>query len=433
MLGRYALILAAIVFPRILSAEPQFENPPILSAKEILEPRMLKSKTHEVQDRVTNNGYLNIYQLSSPYGMFDAHGTYLLRERIIELKALAELKRISSSEAFLHAAKDTGVGFVTGTVDTVEKVADLAINPDKAVDTIKKVPDGVSNIFSWAARNVEGAAARVQKLASDDEEQAEEELASDAKEGVTSQTLSYLGYSEAEKKWYRKLGVNPSTDNQVLKDEITRLASVETAVGVGSKFVPMASLSVIDDINSLRGRAEQIALYEDPEKERIAQEQLIASLRVSPETSSAFFKNGFISPPARAIFLSSIKGLQGVENRNYLIDAIAQLKSREGVIYYVRSTAALMRIHTREPLKEIIASFYLPAAVTKTGKVVIPLAVDYLVWTKNIARIFQDFKAKISREVLATSGEILIAGHASPRCRVELERLGAVVREDISM
>ena len=65
-----------------------------------------------------------------------------------------------------------------------------------------------------------------------------------------------------------------------------------------------------------------------------------------------------------------------------------------------------------------------PAGVTKNGDLIVPLPVDHLVWTKEVATVFKDFEKRVTNYPVRRS-EIRIAGTASPRAIEELKRLGA--------
>ena len=74
----------------LLHAKGLFETPPVLSAKEVVPPQLLQGEFHTVQEEVRNDGYLNLYRISSEFGEFEAHGTLMLVIRVKEIQALAD-------------------------------------------------------------------------------------------------------------------------------------------------------------------------------------------------------------------------------------------------------------------------------------------------------------------------------------------------------
>src|SRR5678809_629741 len=73
-------VLGAITLPAF--AQQPYESAPVLSASKILPPELLSGPNHRVQERVTNDGYLNTYQIDSKFGTFTAVSTAVLRKRI---------------------------------------------------------------------------------------------------------------------------------------------------------------------------------------------------------------------------------------------------------------------------------------------------------------------------------------------------------------
>ena len=69
-------------------AQQRYETAPVLNASQILPPELLSGPNHRVQERVTNDGYLNTYQIDSKFGTFTAVSTAVLRKRIGEINAM---------------------------------------------------------------------------------------------------------------------------------------------------------------------------------------------------------------------------------------------------------------------------------------------------------------------------------------------------------
>ena len=67
-----ALAAALVAIAMVHHARAEFEEPPLLSAREILPSEQLKGPNHEVADEVENNGLFNRYTVSSPFGSFEA-------------------------------------------------------------------------------------------------------------------------------------------------------------------------------------------------------------------------------------------------------------------------------------------------------------------------------------------------------------------------
>jgi hypothetical protein len=125
----FALLITAahlLTIQGAIADDRAYENADDLSAADILPGDLLKGKHHTVEDRVRNDGYLNYYTIQSDYGEFEAVSTAMLRVRVGEIEALAELDELSQTEVFIKAAADAGVGqlrslrqFATHPVETI--------------------------------------------------------------------------------------------------------------------------------------------------------------------------------------------------------------------------------------------------------------------------------------------------------------------------
>src|SRR5215218_9771843 len=88
-----ALIMAGLLSATTPAVAQQgYEPSPVLSASKILPPELLSGPNHRVQERVTNDGYLNTYQIDSKFGTFTAVSTAVLRKRIGEINAMVVME-----------------------------------------------------------------------------------------------------------------------------------------------------------------------------------------------------------------------------------------------------------------------------------------------------------------------------------------------------
>ena len=128
-------------------SEPaQYENPPILRASNLLPPELKKGPQHSVDNRITNDGFMNQYRINSKYGVFQANSTAELKERIREVYAIAAIEKVKSSDTFLASAKEGGQDIVHGVKELVTK----------PVDTVSNAISGVGRMFRRAGDNLFG-------------------------------------------------------------------------------------------------------------------------------------------------------------------------------------------------------------------------------------------------------------------------------------
>lgn len=427
----------------ICVAREKFEEPSTLQASSILPSHLRKGPHHTVREEVGSNGYFTSYTIDSRFGTFEVQGSQLLEVRVAELNALAELEKLTSSRVFADAAYAAGKGIVLAPVNVLKKTAEYVSDPQKVVDTLAGVPEGAGRLFSWAYRQVKRGVNAVGDAFSSSESSTSEQrengqqnnkkkttdVLSDAGERGESLGLRYIGYTKRQRKWFHTLKVNPYTSNETLRNEIIRVATIETAVGISFRFVPgLGLLGELSTINSWYSRAERLSLYEAPDLIRKKNQKELLDLGLSEGAIAEFFNNRFYTPWTRRFVTSSLTALGAqVTGHESFLKAASTARSEAATLYYVSIAEALERYHKEKPLSVLVSSFDLPAGITKDKHLFIPLSVDYLFWTEEISAIFHNFKTKVGRETPFKTMEVLIRGGVSPASLSALKALGATI------
>jgi hypothetical protein len=431
-IGCVSLVVLAV--PRDVRAETKYERPPVLEAKEVLPEGLLKGPFHEIEPRVTSDGYFNNYKLKSKFGNFDVEGQQLLEIRIGELNALNELDQVSTTQVVGEGLYEGGKATVMAPVNVVKKVANTVSDPDKMYDTVKGVPEGAEKVFSWAYRQAKGAAQGVSDIVTGDSQTSSQ----DVQEGTSSTLqagksfgLKFVGYTSRERELFQKLQVNPYTSNREVQGEVVRVAGVGTAVGFAFRFVPgLGLLGELSTFNRWYDRAQQLSLYEDPEVIKERNKKELRALDVPDDMIEQFQQAKAYNPWTRRFVVSSMTELGStVAGRALFIKAALNAKNEPSTLYYVSVADYLNKVQKESPLKKIVSSLYLPAGVTKKGVLIIPLSVDYLFWTKEVAGLFDDFKERVTKEEPFSSVQIRVRGRVSTQARKALEGMGATVTE----
>jgi hypothetical protein len=436
--ARVALLISLSLGPLLADparAQSGFEKPPVLQAKDVLPEALLKGPFHEVDPRVKSDGYFNEFKLRSKFGDFNVEGQQLLELRIGELNALNELDQLSSSKVIGDAMYEGGKATVMAPVHAVKKVANTVSDPDKMYETVKAVPEGAEKLFSWAYRQAKGAAQGVSDLVAGDSQSSSKEVSdggSSTLQAGKSFGLKFIGYTGRERELFRKLQVNPYSSNTILQDEVVRVAGLGTAVGFAFRFVPgLGLLGQLTTFNRWYGRAEQLSLYEDPDVIKEKNKAELRALEVPDDMIEKFQTSKAYNPWTRRFVTASMTSLgPTVAGRALFIKAALQAKNEPSTLYFVSVAEYLEKVQKETPLKKVVSSLYIPAGVTKKGALIVPLSVDYLFWTQEVAGIFDDFRNRVTKEESFSSVEIHIRGRVSARARAALQSFGAKVIEN---
>ena len=195
-LGRFvgALVmisLLGIVLPAF--AQQGYEAPPVLSASKILPPELLSGPNHRVQERVTNDGYLNTYQIDSKFGTFTAVSTAVLRKRIGEINAMVVMEKVQGSKEYLDSIKEGGL-------DAMSSALSLMTKP---VQTVSGAVQGLGAAFSRVGEGLFGSK----------RSQSEE-----------SKVKDLIGFSTTKRQYAFQFDVDVYSENQKLQDMLNRIS-----------------------------------------------------------------------------------------------------------------------------------------------------------------------------------------------------------------
>ena len=388
--GVGCLILSS-AFPAL--AQKSFETPPVFKASQILPPELLKGEHYQVAEDVQNDGYMNFYKITSPFGEFEAEGNSMLRVRAQEIEALAELDQLSKTDVFLDAVKNSAKG-------QVDAVVNVAKNP---VETVKGLPGGVKNMFGKATKKAEKTI--------------------DAAQGD-----KYAKVSDGERRWAQKLGTDPYTSNKTLADAIGKVALVDSVGGFSVKLVPIPGLNYVSAISTVNNLAWSKSSSELDEMNQ----KTLTDMGLDSGSIQKFLKQASFSPLHKTAVVTSLSEMNGVSDLSVVLQQALAAESETEVRFFVQDVAGLAWYHkTKSPLAQMLAGTKLPCALTKDGRQVSVLATDTFFWTKDAADAAKDY-AEAYADVNAAQRELWFFGSVSDRSKEEFGKLGWTVYDNVA-
>ena len=392
-------------------AQSAFEREPVLKAKDLVAPELLKGPNFTVDERVPVVGFLARFTVRSEFGTFDVHGIHMLHVRIPEIYALAQLDKMSKTQEFADAA-------ARAVARPVTSAANMIVNP---VETIEGLPGGVSRLFDRIKLGGESLAAAASASG-----QSGEQKAADVSQRVGSITVDALGFEKERRDLAKSLGVDPYTSNPVLSKKLTDMAWVAFSGRFGiqaamSVFVPGSSvMSVVTITHS--------SVYDTPPGDLInAAQAIFAQTGASDAQVQALLKNSQYTLSVLTAVALGIQRLQGVNGLPSVIDFAAAAKTQDETRLVAGAVNMLARYHEGT---QRIAQVTAPGPIiarTVTGALMVPAPVDYVAWTERTARFAQrdDLKAPQRRG--------WVSGQMSPRARKQFEGQGWNVFESFTI
>jgi hypothetical protein len=368
------LLAVLAAFPSAPVSAQGYESPPTFSAAKVLPPDLLQSPYHKIVGPVTVQGFLNRYQMQTKYGTFTVEGTELLRMRVREVAATAQLEKINTAETLVASAGRTAL-------KPVETAKDLVTAPGKTVGEAWK---GVGGWFNRVDASMSATDPN--------------------REGTVA---SLTGGSKARRKLAYDLGVDPYTTFEPLNAELTRVASAsavgETGVNIGLAFVTGGAGIAISVGGTTSTVREVLRDKTAAELEQLGREKL-AAMGVSPGTVNAFYATGGLTPTDKAVIVASLMTLGSAGDREVFIARTAQATTySEGFAYRRKAELTAAFAKRVSPVRSFFNVNGTPVMQTGAGVVAI-VPMDYVYWSPGVAQLASN---------TGTQGQIWITGSAS--------------------
>jgi len=399
-----ALMLAALLgFMVPAFAQQGYEPAAVLSASKILPPELLSGPHHRVQERVTNDGYLNTYQVDSKFGTFTVVSTAVLRKRIGEINAMVVMEKVQGSKEYVASIKEAGL-------DAMNSAMSLVTSP---VKTLTGAVQGLGAAFSRVGESMTGAK----------RSQSEDSRLKDA-----------IGFSTAKRQYAYQFDVDVYSENEKLQDMLNRISwagyagsltwSAAMAAVPGGAGVAMTVVGTNKLLN-------QVFQNMPPVELRQQNLQKLNAMGVNPQVTDWFLNNTIFSPREQTLFVHALGEMNGVADRGAMVRL--SLSSQNPTIALFRQRQAQMYAGYNKsvtPLESFISLGGLFAASrTANGALVVVLPLDYLVWTEPMAQLITGATQLMSDLPGIKEKQVWITGTLSPRARKEIESRGWQVRD----
>ena len=352
--------------------------------------------------------FLNNFVVTSDYGLFAAPSDAMLRRLLREISAIASLRQISTSDAYLNAVQQAAMGSVRG-------VQSLVTQP---VQTLQNVPTPIFDIFSRAGEAV-GTAVSGQKTAYED-----------------SGAAQLLQMSSYKRDYAKRLGVDPYSTNPVLQKE---LDSVSWAAAMGNLTIGAASMAaggpVMAALSAARNldQANNIVASEPPAQLAIDDQAAMNRMGIDSGLAQQFMGQKHYSPRHKYILLTALDAMTGTAGRAALIKVSLQAPNEQFALFYQQMAELLDGYNDRiAPIVSIQAFNRLVLARDKTGKLIFIAPIDYMIWNERVAYVTEWMVKELKLRPGEDKLELWITGTASPMFKSQAEARGIHVKDHIS-
>lgn len=389
-----------------------FEKLKTLQASDYLDAELIEGEHYRVIDQLSNDGYINFYQLESDFGIFEAHGSRMLEIRIAEINALAELQRVSKTEVFAKAAVDAGLS-------PVNAILDFSKRP---IQTIKGLPSGIGRMFNRYKRTVQTGIAIAGNVVSTTLNGNTDPNGVNQVNVVTlpaELAKRYMGISSAERQWHRELGTDPYTSNEPLASAIKSVAWADRLGRFGLSFTNIPSIPGASIIATANDAVWSMDAYELKDYNQ----GILTETNADEELIEEFLSNRVLSPTYQTTLIAALASLEGVEGRESLLRRSNSIETETESLLVLGSVLMLAVEHEFEEFISIIGDAPLPGGITVSGEVIVPMTLDQVYWTEGVAESAAQLTEAFNIEGVKTR-TVKLTGRASEMATVGISELG---------
>ena len=390
------LILQSAV---VLAQQPSYENKPVLSASKILPPELLSGPNHKVQDRVTNDGIVNIYRIDSRFGTFNAISTAMLRVRIEEINAMAVMDRLKGTKEFGDAIKESALS-------TMTTAKNMVFQP---VKTVGEAASGVGLLFRRTGDSMFGA------------------KRSDAED---SRFKNLIGFTNYKREYAYNLGVDVYSRNEALQDRLNDISWTGFAGGLTVSLATAAVPGVAMTAISTTKLTTSIFKTTPPQDLRRMNAEKLKAMDIDEHSIDTLISDSVFTPREQTLLVAALDEMKGVADRERLVQ-LAALTSNEDVAFFRQRQAEMYAGYHRgvSPIERFVGVGPVPGARTVNGALVFNIPVDYVSWTEEIAKVVTTADGLANQLPGIGEKQLWVTGTLSPRARSEMRRLNWKVYE----
>jgi hypothetical protein len=388
-------------------ATANFEQPPVVDAKELVSEKSLTGPGVRVEPKVPTDGVMGTFTIHADAATYhEDAGTYQVRGRELflirmgELPAIRQLEETSKTGTFVKAV-------AANAAQPVKAAGQMVLHP---IDTVTGLPSGVGRLFDRVGTGV----GNLWDAATDPNE-------SGIKQAGAA-TRDVLGYEQERRQLAKKLGVDPYTTNPVLSQKLDQVAWVSFAGRLGVSAT--LAVAVPGSMMITGVRTVDNLVWDTPRGDLIVRvENKLKELKVSEEVSRTFMHNPAIPLSLQVAIVENLARLTNAAGRPGVIALAGSLVTESQTRYVASAVRMLADYHEKTKPITVIAAPGPILGRDQDGRLVAPAPVDYVSWTKRVAGFAS------SEALKAPQRTLLLTGKISPQAQKEFEALGWTVRE----
>ncbi|MFB3789289.1 MAG: hypothetical protein ACE15F_23265 [bacterium] len=394
-------IILFFTFVLIPSSEtansPDYENPPVLQASEILPPDLPRSPVHRVREEVSTAGYHYHFIMESNFGLYDIESLDLLKIRVHEVKTLANVIEKNRTDEFFDSLGDH-------LFQTVSTPVQILQDPG---GTLSALGQGIGQHIQ-----------RIGRRFKDRNSSAQEDP------GLRAKLIS-----DEKRKAASELHLDVYSTNPKVQEFLDQIATARTrgdlVFKLGAFAIPGAAGLAVSAI-SYSNKVEDQLREKSPVDLYIDNEKKLLEMGMDSYWTGRFLNHPDLSPRHKTMITAALEAMPGVAGKEVLLEAALDTEGQESMAWFqVNRIVLLSRCHINDmKLRQITMIQGLPIAASEQGRNILLLPID-------IAYASEDAEAILQGLTRERSGgwDLLLTGQLTPRARQKAESAGFRVVE----
>ncbi len=396
--GMRIVLLSVLVlgYPSSATAQ-QYESPATHKASQIAHKDLLSGPDYRIDEKVLNDGFLNHYKVNSKFGEFTAVSNATLRKRIWEVRAMAEMEKVTGTKEFIDSFKESGKKTLAG-------AKALITSPIK---TTQGAVSGVAKVFKGAAASIFGA------------------KRSDVED---SKLKDAIGFSKVKREYAYEFSVDVYSRNKPLQERLGKLAWAGYAGGMSLSVALMpvgGAAGAAISVSRLSKTFNEIFRTTPPNELREQNAQKLLAMGANPDVVDLYINNVVFTPREQTLIVLALNEMAGTKNRGAFVKYAVPTNDPDMAGFRQRQAEMYTGYHRSvEPIQQFVHFGRFVAARASGNKLIINVPLDHLVWTEAMAKLITRANSLVDTMKWPTQKQFWVAGTVSPRAVKEMTRKG---------
>ena len=376
-----AIVVAFTVLPMATAQNTKSNQPtrwqgepaPVFRVQEVLAAEIIQGPDYVIAQDVPVRDYKYVFTLRTPYGEIHAHGRNMLEQRLREMYAIENARKVVRDPQLIKGV----------------------------AETLKQTPQGVKVILTDPGGTLLRAPKGLQRMASN---------------ALDPQNQRAGG--EERRRFASQIGCDPETTNPVLFALLDDLTIRKSIGKTGTNLGLHVALPGLGLLATTRDFKDQLVKQSPAEINEQIERELLA-MGVWQPVARQFCRERSYTTLQRIIFMDHLRALKKVEHIQHLVYRATNAYNEAEGLGVIREMQLLRRLHERHGISRIELQG-LPVALLNDGSVVIVNAADYIHDTQEL----RDAIASFRRGRPNDPAIFVTAGLVSARARKTLDDFG---------